>query len=64
MPRQGGIEILAELRRSGPGIPVVVMSGYDEAESLRRCGQPGPDAFLHKPFTPAELEAQLRAVLA
>ncbi|MFY9342011.1 MAG: MASE1 domain-containing protein [Planctomycetota bacterium] len=63
MPRRGGIEILGELRSAGPGIPVVVMSGYDQEESLQRFDRPGPDAFLHKPFTPADLEARLRAVL-
>jgi signal transduction histidine kinase/CheY-like chemotaxis protein len=64
MPKQGGAEVLAELRRIAPEVPVVVMTGYDEAESARRFGRSGPEAFLHKPFLAAELEARLRLLLA
>jgi signal transduction histidine kinase len=58
MPGMDGHAVLAELRRSHPDVPVVLMSGYASAAS-----EPGEHvAFLQKPFAFAELQACVRAL--
>ncbi len=64
MPNGGGAEVLDRLRAVDPALPVVVMSGHAEPETLRRLGGRRADGYLAKPFSPAGLEASLRAVLA
>jgi two-component system cell cycle sensor histidine kinase/response regulator CckA len=60
MPRMGGEQALPELRRMRPGIPVLMISGYEEPAMA---GPERPDAFLHKPFSFDELVAQLQCIL-
>jgi len=54
MPGMGGREVLAELRRIDPGVPVVISSGYS-LEEARPGLSDGVSAFLQKPFNIAEL---------
>ncbi len=52
MPRLSGEELLAQLRRDRPGLPVVVSSGYStEAARFAEAGVP----FIQKPYTPEVL---------
>lgn len=53
LPELNGLEVLAVLRIDPllREIPFILMSGF----SMARCGFPMPDAFLRKPFTPADL---------
>lgn len=50
MPRMGGIEALAALRRAHPRLPVVLMSGYALDPALRDLQADTATAFLGKPF--------------
>ena len=63
MPEMSGRELADRLRESRPGIRVLYISGYAEADT----GLPGLDKerapFIQKPFTPAELAQKVRAVL-
>lgn len=59
MPRMDGIEALAEIKRSDPHIPVVVMTGYGTVDSAVAAMKLGAQDYITKPFKPAEL---LRAV--
>lgn len=60
MPEMGGIELCAALRERRPGLPVLLMSGYPASQA----GAPEADVpFLTKPFTPADLLAEVRALL-
>jgi CheY-like chemotaxis protein len=61
MPEIGGAEVLDRLREVHPALPVVVMSGYGERETIRRLGGRRPNGFLEKPFSPRGLEESLRA---
>ncbi|MFW6197782.1 MAG: response regulator [Myxococcota bacterium] len=63
MPGGGGGELVAALRRTWPGLPVVLMSGYADEGVL--AGLPaGPEVvFLRKVFTPEELLMSLRRAL-
>jgi two-component system, cell cycle sensor histidine kinase and response regulator CckA len=50
MPRMDGWETLAALRKLSPGIPVVLSSGYDEAQVMSGEHPERPNAFLGKPY--------------
>jgi nitrogen-specific signal transduction histidine kinase/CheY-like chemotaxis protein len=62
MPKVTGSEVLAEIRRTGATLPVILLSGYSEADA------PDPsDAltrFLAKPFDDDALVSVIRALLA
>jgi PAS domain S-box-containing protein len=60
MPDMGGRELAAELRQRRPELPILFMSGYDDA--MVDDGDDAP-AFLAKPFTPAELSARVAAAI-
>ncbi len=64
MPRLSGTEVLAELRKRGKHVPVVLASGYT-SQSLADTthGEPAP-IFVQKPFVSGELLAGIDAALA
>ena len=63
MPGIDGHTTLAELRRLGTDVPVVLSSGFDEQEIKSRVGEDGLAGFLAKPYSAQELVACLRRVL-
>jgi two-component system cell cycle sensor histidine kinase/response regulator CckA len=64
MPGFSGEQTLAELRAIRPNVRVLLMSGYNEGDLLRRLSAPGsPLAFLPKPFTRDSLAERLHALL-
>jgi len=63
MPVMGGEEALCQLRTIRADIPVILSSGFDEAEALRQFGQYGLAAFIHKPYTPVQLADKVNKVL-
>jgi PAS domain S-box-containing protein len=63
MPRMGGEETFAELRRIRADVRVVLSSGYSEQEAMGRFAAKGLAGFVEKPFRPQTLLDKLRAVL-
>jgi two-component system, cell cycle sensor histidine kinase and response regulator CckA len=63
MPRMDGWETLAALRALRPDIPVVLNSGYDEAQVMAGDHSDRPQAFLRKPYSMDELKAALGAAM-
>jgi CheY-like chemotaxis protein len=63
MPVMSGEETLAELRRVRPDVRVVVCSGYNELEAVRRFSGAGVEAFIQKPYTSAQLAEKVKAAL-
>ena len=63
MPRMNGWETLAALRKLTPGIPVILASGYSEAQVLAGEHPELPQAFLSKPYDPEKLAATLARFL-
>ena len=61
MPGVGGSEVLTEIRRKLPELPVVLSTGFGP-ESLESI-DPRPDGFLRKPYDLDALEAVLDSVL-
>jgi len=64
MPVHDGIYIMRELKRKNRRIPVIVMSGLSTEETIEESYNMGANIFLPKPFTPDELLAAVRQVLA
>jgi signal transduction histidine kinase/CheY-like chemotaxis protein len=59
MPRMDGWETLAALRQLAPGLPVILSSGYNEAQAMAGKHEEMPQAFLQKPY---QFEALIRAI--
>ena len=58
-----GTEIASQLGARHPGLPVIIMSGYD-LETLSRRGIEVPEtAFLRKPFSPQALLERVRGLV-
>ena len=64
MPRMNGWETLAALRKISPDIPVILSSGYDEAQVMADEHTEQPNAFLGKPYRSKDLAETIRSVLA
>ncbi len=64
MPEMDGRELIRILRERRPGLPIVSMSGYTDAASLSPGVLEYGSGFLAKPFTPEQLVAKVREVLA
>jgi CheY-like chemotaxis protein len=63
MPGMDGWETLAALRKIQPHIPVILVSGYDEAQALDRDYTEQPNVFLHKLYMKIDLEAAIVTAL-
>lgn len=62
MPYMDGGETYHELRKLRPDARVILMSGYDERQSVDAVTSPGLAGFLRKPFLFRDLVATLRGV--
>lgn len=60
MPQIDGFEAFFELRRIKPGVPIVVISGYNANDIKRRFAENPPSEILQKPFALAELHRAVR----
>jgi signal transduction histidine kinase len=64
MPGMGGRDLATILAKTRPSMRVLYISGYAADPALRAEVRAGTAAFLDKPFTPAQLSARIREVLA
>lgn len=62
MPGPDPLGAVRELKRRGSGCRVVVMSGYDDAETVGRAIAAGADGFVSKSGEPGEMVRVIRAV--
>jgi PAS domain S-box-containing protein len=63
MPVMSGEEALRQIAAARSGVPVILSSGYSEAEALRRFAGQGLAGFLQKPYQAATLAAKVREAL-
>jgi CheY-like chemotaxis protein len=63
MPVLSGEEAFVHLAGIRPDLPVIVSSGYNELEAVRRFSGSGVAAFIQKPYTAVQVAAKVRAVL-
>lgn len=66
MPQMDGYETLAAIKADGAlrHLPVIVISGVDELDSVVRCIEMGAADYLPKPFNASLLRARINASLA
>src|SRR5579885_785913 len=62
LPGRDGLEILADLRRAGKNVPVLLLTARDAVEDRVSGLDAGADDYVVKPFAFAELLARLRAL--
>lgn len=65
MPGMSGWEVLSKVRNDNRfcGVPVIVISGVDDTETIARCIEMGADDYVTKPFVPSILRARVNACL-
>ena len=63
LPDGNGLDLLAEIRRSGWALPVVIISGHHSPENRERAARLGAAGFLAKPFALSELHRLLNGLL-
>jgi two-component system response regulator QseB len=63
LPGRSGLDVLARLRRSDNGIPVLIITARDAVTERIKGLDSGADDYLVKPFDLDELSARMRALL-
>jgi Signal transduction histidine kinase, nitrogen specific len=63
MPIVSGDEAMRELKKIQPGLPIILSSGYTEAEAMGRFETGEIAGFVKKPYTTSQLRATIRAAL-
>ena len=64
MPRVCGLEVLAELNRTGMRLPTIVLSGVGEVPTVVQAMRLGAADYLVKPVEEKELEAAMARILS
>ncbi len=65
MPGLGGLEVLARIRsdESLQGMRILLLTAKAQESDVRRGYAAGADAYVRKPFSPAELSARVRELV-
>lgn len=64
MPGTSGLDLLAQVRRSHPEVPVIIMTAHSDLDSAVKAYQGGSFEYLPKPFDLDEAIALVRRALA
>jgi len=64
MPGRSGLELLGELKRQHPKLPVLILTVYSEEQYAVRAIRAGASGFLTKESAPGQLVAAVRKVAA
>jgi two-component system, OmpR family, response regulator RpaB len=63
LPRRDGLDVLAELRKLRPALPVIILTARGSEDDRVRGLKMGADDYVVKPFSARELLARVEAVL-
>ena len=63
LPKKGGLEVLAEVRKARPALPVIILTARGSEDDRVRGLQMGADDYVVKPFSARELLARIEAVM-
>jgi len=63
LPGRGGLELLKDVRRERPRLPVLILSVYPEEQFALRTLKAGASGFLSKDSAPEELVKAVRKIL-
>lgn len=64
MPGKSGLDILSDLRRLRPRLPILVLSMHPEEQYARRALKAGASGYLTKESVPEELKLAVRKLVA
>jgi DNA-binding response OmpR family regulator len=64
MPYDGGLELLAAVRRSHLALPVIIVTAFGDWDTYSRALELGAAAFINKPLRMSELIAAVHSALA
>src|SRR2546422_8173179 len=64
MPGRSGLEVLREIKKSKPRLPVLVLSMHPEGQFAVRVLKRGASGYMTKESAPAELVGAIKKVLA
>jgi two-component system, response regulator, stage 0 sporulation protein F len=64
MPGMDGLQLLTEIRRRFPDLPVMMVTAYGDDERRRRAAEHGAAEFITKPVDFDQLKEQLRQLPA
>lgn len=64
MPGVAGTQLIEQLRRQHPALPILILSMHDEPATVRRALQAGATGYMTKESTPDMLHAAVRQVAA
>jgi len=62
MPVMSGEDAFEHLRQIDPSVPVILSSGFNEVETIRRFAGKGLAGFIQKPYTAQSLLAKMKDV--
>lgn len=62
MPRMNGVELIRELRNSDRDVHVLILSGYDDLEYLKKAIEFNVDSYIQKPLNVDELQSHIVAI--
>jgi DNA-binding response OmpR family regulator len=63
LPKRGGLEVLAEVRKVRPSLPIIILTARGSEDDRVRGLRMGADDYVVKPFSARELLARVEAVL-
>jgi len=63
MPKMDGIEVLENIKKRKPEIPVIIYTGYGSVTTAVEAMRKGASDYLNKPFSPEELKLAIKKVL-
>jgi DNA-binding response OmpR family regulator len=63
MPKRGGLQVLSEVRKYRPSLPVIILTARGTEDDRVRGLKMGADDYVVKPFSARELLARVEAVL-
>lgn len=63
LPDRDGLQVAEALRRTRPGLPVILMTAYGSEDVAVRALRAGVTDYIRKPFRPAYLKDRISAIL-
>jgi DNA-binding NtrC family response regulator len=64
MPKIGGLDLLSEVRKACPRIPVILITAFGDWSSLTQAYEKGAFNYICKPFKIKDLKDSVREALA
>jgi len=63
MPGRSGVDVLRDVKRTYPRLPVIILSCHPEDQYAVRCLRAGASAYINKDSAPEELAIAIKKIL-